>query len=406
LTVQLAKEQAELDRARIAGELQPKEYQQRYREMQERHRNQILERYRQSSAEAAEIARLANLVVPLGWLPLGAMTAAEGNLHYAALAVLGMALIGAASLRRAYRTTVRLYTGQFTAGKGRPAPAPAAPAPAEPARAVPERGRRLDLLEKKLPWVSEQTAAIALSSFRALTRAPEVKMLLLTPIIMVVLFGAMFLRASTEPPAAVRPLLATGALAMTLLTMLQLLGNQFGFDRGGFRVFVLCPARRSDILLGKNLALAPLALALALAGAAIVQVAYPMRLDRFLALVPQAISMYLLFSLLANCLSIMAPMPIAAGSLKPANMRLVVVVLHFVCLFLLPVAIAPTLVPIGLELLLEALGVVEGLPIALALGILECVGVVFLFRWLVGWQGVWLQAREQRILEIVTTKAE
>ena len=51
---------------------------------------------------------------------------------------------------------------------------------------------------------------------------------------------------------------------MILLTMIQLVGNQFGFDRSGFRVYVLCAAPRRDILLGKNLAVAPLALGFSL----------------------------------------------------------------------------------------------------------------------------------------------
>jgi ABC-2 type transport system permease protein len=406
LSVQLVKEQTELDRARQAGEITAKEYQQRFLEMQERYRTQMAARHRQVTEQVSDIARIANLVIPLGWLPWGAMAAAEGNGHYTLLAILGMTLIGAASLRRAYRTTVRLYTGQFTSGKKRAATAPPVPQPPRPPEATREPRRRGGLLEKQLPWVSEHAAAIALSSLRALTRAPEVKMLLLGPVVMMAFFAFVLLRAETAPPPAVVPLMATGALAMTLLTMMQLLGNQFGFDRSGFRVFVLCPAPRRDILLGKNLAIAPLALSLGLVGAALVQVAFPMRLDRFLAVVPQAISMYLLFCLLANCLSILAPMPIAAGTLRPTNTRVIVIVLHFAVVFVLPIVIGPTLVPLGLELLLEALGWVEGMPIALVLGICECVGVIYFFRWLIGWQGVWLQAREQRILEIVTTKAE
>jgi hypothetical protein len=38
---------------------------------------------------------------------------------------------------------------------------------------------------------------------------------------------------------------------------MQLLGNQFGLDRTGFRMLVLSPMPRWQILLGKNLALLP-----------------------------------------------------------------------------------------------------------------------------------------------------
>jgi hypothetical protein len=64
------------------------------------------------------------------------------------------------------------------------------------------------------------------------------------------------------------------------------------------------------------------------------------------------------------------------------------------------------MLPIGVEALVEWLGGIEGLPICLVLSLAECAGVVFLYRWLVGWQGVWLQARELKILETVTAKAE
>ena len=48
-----------------------------------------------------------------------------------------------------------------------------------------------------------------------------------------------------------------------LFGLVQLMANQFGFDRDGFRVFVLSSARRRDILMGKNLSFAPIALGLA-----------------------------------------------------------------------------------------------------------------------------------------------
>ena len=69
--------------------------------------------------------------------------------------------------------------------------------------------------------------------------------------------------------------------------------------------------------------------------------------------------------------------------------------------------IAPTLMPLGVEAAARVAGRRGGVPI--------CPGAVAarvrrrhlsIYRWLVGWQGEWLQAREQRILEIVTTKAE
>jgi hypothetical protein len=278
------------------------------------------------------------------------------------------------------------------------------------------------MLEWEIPWLSQQASAIAVTGLRSLMRAPEAKMMLLSPIILVVIFGAMFLRKPMTPiqgpqggvaatsaafTEAARPLLSFGAMAMILLNMVQIIGNQFGFDRNGFRVFVLCPARRSDILLGKNLAVAPLALGLGMIVVVLLQIVNPMRFDYFLAALPQFISMYLLFCLLANCLAILAPMPIASGSLRPINMKVVPMLLHSVFVFVLfPLILGPALLPLAVEFLLEKLELVKGVPICLILSLVECAGVVYVYRLVLAAEGRWLQAREQKILETVTTKGE
>jgi ABC-2 type transport system permease protein len=406
LAARLSEKEADLKRALDAGEITAQEYQRRHAEAQRDHHAQVQERNQHSRQNVERIAHWVNLVLPPGWLPWGARASAQGDALAPLLGTLGMTLIAAASLRRAYRTTVRLYTGQFTSGRSKAFEGAKISEAAPAAASVKAERAGTLLLERRLPWLSEPAAAIALGSFRSLTRAPEAKILLLTPIIMVVFFSAVFLRGARDLPSAARPLLVFGAMGMILLTLVQLVGNQFGFDRSGFRIFVLSPAPRRDILLGKNLAVAPLALMLGLATTIFVQVVSPLRLDHLLAMLPQMISMYLLFCLLANCLSILTPMAIAAGTLKPTNARLIPVLLQMLFVFLMPVTLAPTLLPLGVEVLLEALGWTRGLPVYLVLSVALCIAVMYLYRWLVTWQGVWLQSREQKILETVTTKAE
>src|SRR5207237_1138357 len=200
-------------------------------------------------------------------------------------------------------------------------------------------------------------------------------MMLLTPVILVVVFGSMILGRRGDPPEMVRPLMAFGAMATVLLGMVQLLGNQFGFDRSGFRVFVLCPARRREILLGKNLAASPLALGLSAIVLVVLQVVYPMPWEHFLAWLPQAVSMYMLFFLLANWLSFLAPMPISAGSLKPFNPKIIPVLLHFGFVLMLPFVVAPVLLPWLIEWVLAAYGWLTWAPIALVLSLLECIAI-------------------------------
>jgi hypothetical protein len=351
----------------------------------------------ESAEEAATIVWWMSLALPPGWLALGAMAAAQGNPLPGLGAMLGLGLIGTASLWRSYRTTLRLYTGQFTSGKRKARPA---------AEVATTASTSVGLVERELPWFKEQVSAIALAGFRALVRAPEAKMLFLTPLILAVVFGSMLYVNARDMPEPFRPLVAFGGLSMTLLGMIQVLGNQFGFDRNGFRVFVLCAVHRRDILLGKNLALAPIAVLLGLVILVGVEIVVPMRWDHLLAALPQMVSMYLLFCIVANLMSILAPTAIAANSLKPANPKLAVVLLQMCILSLMPLLLLPLLVPLGLETVLEQLHVVEGVPIYLPLSLLLAAGVVVLYRAALNWEGNLLQYREKKILEVVTTKVE
>jgi len=365
-------------------------------------------RERENEERLQRTVWLMNLILPPGWLPAGVEAAAEGRAWLILLAILGPTLIGTASLWRAYRTTLRLYTGQYTSGRTAGVPArSASKEELSPLLALRAGKGRASLLERKLPWLSEQASAITLAVFRSLLRAPEAKMLLLTPLLLLVIFGSGFLATAgrTDLPEAARSLTAFGAMVMVLFSMAQILGNQFGFDRDGFRVFVLSPVRRRDILLAKNLAVAPIALTMSTAAAILVQIVYPMRLDHFLALVPRFVSMYLLYCLPANTLSIFSPLRVAPTSFQPTHPGGMAILWQMLFLFLCPAIMALTLLPLGIEWIAEAMGGRQGMPLDLLLSLLECAVITLIYGLFLRIQGDWLHAREQRILQIVTTRA-
>ncbi len=347
----------------------------------------------------AATGRVVNLALPAGWLPLGVEGAAEGRSLPPLLALLGMTALGGLSLWRSYRTTVRLYTGQFSSKKTKaPAAAPAPAGPKAPATA--------GLLGRQIPGVSERVAAVALCGFRSLTRAPEAKMMLLSPLILAVVFGSLYFKHSVQLPQMLRPVAAFGGIMMMLLTSAQVSGNQFGFDRGGFRVYVLSAAPRRDILVGKNLGFLPIALGLGAVAVTLVEAVQRLRVEHFLATLPMFFCMYLSFCLLGNWLSIMAPMPIRAGSFKPANPRMAPVLLHLVAAMFTPALLAPALAPLAIEFVLQEFGWDPRIPVCLVLSLVECAAIIGLYRVVVGWQGALLQSRERKILELVTTRAE
>jgi hypothetical protein len=394
----LTRELAKLDRAFHSQEIDAKELVRRRQEVMETEQLAAQQAVSENVEYGKQMARIVNLALPVGWLPLGVMSAAESRVLPSILGVLGMTLIGTASLWRAYRTTIRQYRGESTSRKRRPAAGVASPASIR-------KGGTL-LLETRIPGMSESVSAIALAGLRSLLRSPEGKMMLLMPLVMSAVFGSMLLSARTGVPESIRPLVGIAAMALVLLGLLQIMGNLFGFDRDGFRVFVLSSAPRRDILLGKNLAFAPLGLGMATILLALVQTVCPMRLDHFLSMFPQYISMFLLFCLLANALSIYTPTYIAAGALKPSNPKLSTVLLQLgMVILLVPLTQGPTLLPLGIESLLELFDWRVGAPICLVLTVVQCAIVVVLYRILLNWQGRLFQAREQSILESVANRA-
>jgi hypothetical protein len=396
---ELAVKRAELERDLSEHKITPEEYHRRRAKLLVDADAQTAEEHQEKQDRTERTAWLINLILPVGWLPLGAMGLGQGDVVPALLGTVGLTLIGAASLWRSYHTTLRIYTGQYTSGRRRAAPAAPAKVEAAPTSSL--------LLEKRLPWLPEHASAVALSSFRSLTRAPEARMALLGSVLMVVIFGGLLMKGLTDMPASARPLLPFAAMGLILMSLTQLVGNQFGYDRNGFRVFVLCGASRRDILLGKNLALAPFALTLGLLVVIVLEIIAPLRVDALLALPLQFISMFLLFCMVANWLSILAPVRIPPGALRAPKMGAIATLLHLVFfLILFPVVMAPTLLPLGIELVLAARGWLVGVPVALLLSAAECLGVVFLYGLVLGWQGQVLQEREQKILAVVMTRAE
>ncbi len=338
-----------------------------------------------------------DLALPPGWLAYGAMAAARSNVWPGLLGALGFCLISGASLRRSYRTTLRLYRGEQ---RSRRAPV---------GRAAPRPQKKLGviLLERNLPWISETASASALATYRSLMRAPEIKMALVTMTVFCVIFGvSIFVGRRAEIPEQFRPMLAMGIIMVETLSLAQIFLNQFGYDRDGFRAFVLCPSQRRQILLGKNLALAPVVLGLGCVTLLALQVVYPLGVSHFLATVIQMLSAYLMLSIVGNHCSILLPTAVRAGSMRASSTTAVTSLLRIVASMVLMTAISLLLIPFGIEVLLRQLNVGGAFPYYLLLAAALFVVVAFIYRGILGYQGALLQAREKKILEAVTTKSD
>jgi ABC-2 type transport system permease protein len=348
---------------------------------------------RENTLAALEVA---HLYVPFMWLPNGARGLAEGRVWPALGAAAGMFMLGGLGLRRAYRGIRRLYTGDMDN-----VPAKSAP------RAEPGTVRQPLLVEKQLPGIPEPAAALALANLRSLMRAPELKMALMINAFIFGIMGAgILLRESARVPEKARPLLASGAVLITFLGFTNVLFNQFGFDREGFRALVLLPTARRHILLGKNLALLPLGLGLFLLFLTLLIAVLGLPASAILAALMQFAAAFMVMGVLGNFMSILAPHRIAAGTLKPTHTKASTMLIIMATQMALSLATLPIMVPASLGLLCEHLGWLPGAPVNLTLSSLLCIGAALLYQHTLEPLGRLLQRREQRILQAVTQEVE
>ncbi|HEX5220993.1 MAG TPA: hypothetical protein VFZ59_15620 [Verrucomicrobiae bacterium] len=353
--------------------------------------------------QEAEKARMKHLMtvqrfVPPFWVSYGALGLAEHRVLPAVLGTIGCFGLGVLGLNGAYRHTLNAYQG-VTKRKPRAISAETAPAPSAAPKAT--------LIDVRLPLVPEQAAAVALGTFKSMQRAPEVKMALGTGFLVTLILCAMvFFRAGPKIPEAAKPFALTASMAFSLFMLVQFFANQFGFDRQGFRAYVLAPIERRLILLGKNLATWPVGggFGLVLLVAQSFWLKLPV-VDALAALF-QLVTLLLLGSLGGNLLSILVPFRVQAGSLKPTKMPAMAAVVMVVCQMLFPIIMLPVFAPPLLELLWRFAGWSALVPVNLLGSVLMAALTALLYWQTLGSYGRLLQQREIRILNTVTAEQE
>jgi hypothetical protein len=355
----------------------------------------------QSEENAKQLALFQQVhrYVPFLWLPLGAKNLAEGCAWPALLGFAGMSAIGSVGLLRAYRGTVRFYRGGETV---------------KAEKAKPAERKKLPtgtlFVERRLPAIPEEAAATALATFRSISRAPEVKMIVATNLMVFTIVGAgMFLRPTGGFPTKIQSptfqsMIGCGMVAVVFMGLAQLMFNHFGFDRGGFRAMVMLPTPRRRILLGKNLALLPVALTTFLIYLGMAIALVHLGPWAILLAVFEFVATFLGFSVLGNLLSIIVPYRIAAGSLKPTKMKLTnQLVLMLTNFTVLPVGFVLIFLPAVLGLVF---GGSTGLIVSLSCAALWAFLAALLYWLTLEPLGKLLQRREQKILQIVTHEVE
>ncbi|HZV35491.1 MAG TPA: ABC transporter permease [Verrucomicrobiae bacterium] len=340
----------------------------------------------------------AHNYVPFLWLPNGAMELQQGDILPAALGSLGALLLGALGLGRAYRSTMRFYTGYEKAKAPRAQPVATAKAPAI---------ARKSFVEKRVPYFPEDVGALALAFFRSMSRAPEIRISLFTNfLVIIILCGVIFSGSLKSVPARFQLMAATGAVAFTFFGLIQIMFNQFGFDREGFRSLVLSPMRRRDVLLAKNLSFAPFIFGLGFLLLLVLVILLKLPVLGLVAGLFQLGAMFLLLSMAGNFISALVPYRISAGSLKPTKPPAKVVFLIMLTQMLFPLTMMPIAIPPLLGLAAESFDILPASLVDACFSLVLFGLALFFYHLSLDAQGDFLENREQQILLVVSQENE
>ncbi len=349
-----------------------------------------------------------NLVLPVGWLPHGVASAQQGKPWISLACLGGMTAIGVVSLWRAGSTSLRVHTQAGTNKRQ-------ATRAIEPLGSGPELGlarKHVDLtsvvtqysapsiatpgnwLEWRWPWLTEPQSAVASGTFRNLARAMEVKVAMFWPaLVLVILGGTGSVDNWFTQSGWLSSLVALGFVSFTAMGATQLIQNQFGFDRDGIRSFLLLPIEPKDVLIGKNFAIFPAAIALGLTALLLLQLIRPLWLSHLLATAIQLQTSLLIFCLVGNLVSILTPLPLKPGSLQPARIDFKSAILQILLFMLVPLGMIPAFIPLGLEWLVRDQPGWNVVPIYFIGSALYLVVVSLAYRWLIVWEGDWFGRR-------------
>ncbi|MDE0191957.1 MAG: hypothetical protein OXQ90_11425 [Gammaproteobacteria bacterium] len=338
--------------------------------------------------EASQRLLATNLALPPGWLAYGAYQAKQDRYWPAAAGTLGLLVIVGWSLRRSYRSALRVYRLTERARVSRSG-----------GRASGPRARRRRIAEAYWSVFAPIPAAVGRASLRQWVRSPQGKQALLAPLAALLLVVLATLRF--EDVSKAQPYLGLGLAA--LCSPVVFISNVFGWDRGGFRVLLATDPPRQLVLLGKNLGLVPITLGPGIGVVVAVQLLWPQPVTHLLASILQIGVFCLVWFMMGNHFSITAPWAASFMSLKqrgPASSTAVFLAAVF--------AVGAIMLATAGVLALERLVADAGWPVPLYLisSILELGLAAAWYRRAQQQQAETMPAAEERILEAINTPVD
>lgn len=311
--------------------------------------------------------------------------------------------------------------------------------------------------ERTFPGLSQQASAIAAITWTLFWRSPQLKLAMLIPLLQPLFLIVIFSQkpfvappvvqppsptvvqvpedpsteaeapSASEPQAiqkAPRKAPATFEYQFPLGTQYQsfyllaftvfstylgssFASNIFGFDRSGFRFWVLSGLPRSEILRGRNWMFGVMVLIIAVAAMIGTNLLWRYSWLRALEALIAFVAYLPLYLVLSNVISILAPFPMAAQGFQPKEFNWKSVVLNLALSTIIPILMGLCSIPWAIEFgLHSAIPASQKLPIALLLMPLLVGCSWWLYERFLEIVGELLHSREKKLLVVVTSHVE
>ncbi len=403
-------EQLELLRQRSQGEIDDQAFAQAMEQVNQR---RLQERQQRRERWLAMLDQV-NRYLPVAWLP-GGITAIQRNQPAAAgLALFGMLALGALALVWGTRQAIAmslLDTGdhqnrrrKLAMGNDRSQGEESAVMEREPAIDAAAH-QSSNWIEANWLWLNPTQTAIALATLKSYSRSPEIKIAVLVWFVLVgVMAAALNSKVVESGNEWINTLLGLGVCFIASTSVNQLIANQFGFDRDGFRSYLLLPISTRDLLLGKNMAILPVGLLFGWLALLVFQFFVRLEWSHLLANAFQLVTIMFINFFVNNLLSIVTPLTVKPGSLQPRSIGVTTAFLQLLIFALLPLLIVPCVVPLGVEWWFLGSPILGEVPWYLLGSMLGTLASVAGYYAIINSLAALLQARRHKIADIVTKK--
>lgn len=347
-----------------------------------------------SQTQLEQALAYGHAVVPLGWLPYGVSQLLDGRVMPCFLGFAGFAAITLLGLILGFRSTLRYYTGAH-GGRGA-------------AKKMNGRKRnKTPLTARRFPLLPDDVSAMTFAEFLGYARHPQIRMLMIMPLCMGLLFLFMYRTSGDGGGWVLRgpwtPLLV---LLWPFFNFSLMLFNVFGVDKQAFRGMVLLPVARHKFIFAKNLALFPFVAGMSglmvVMGALLTQVQ-----PRYVAIsITQIIQLYLMYCIVGNFLSVFFPYRITRDSMRARGNHPMLFLLGLASTALAAVMMLPTTLCMVIDDVLTQWWGFHGVPVGwfLSLGLLA--GTAALYWRMLIHSGDLLLAREQKMLDTLVRDRE